>query len=396
MEASSTPGSVDTLAGSVAAPAVPEVAAKPVGPDVAEVGGHRIKVVSDPWLERLLVAAPVGVAIVLVWFGFFRGDPMFGTGLVTVIVAFVVFHVFAGRIPEAFDRLPVRGVVATADVARYRVFEAGIETQMNRRLGLIPGALFAVFAIARFPTRAGGVESWLFGDGPLSLARTGPLLLLDMVAEALLGLALGLILWRMLVVAWKVSELGRRFDLELQLNHPDRCGGFRPLGDICLWNALLVTVPAIYLATWVVVAPGMPMYGTTYVGLHTAFLGVLAVLAPITFLAPLQSVHQTMVGEGTRLHAEVELLGQQINSRSRVLLEQSDELTPDQIAAVAKDVEVRQASYRTNEKIPTWPIDLGLALKFGSSQLIPLLSLTGVSRPIVDTIDRLVKFVAPS
>jgi hypothetical protein len=396
MEASSTPASVDDRGASKAAAAAPVDRATSAPADVGDVPGYRIRVVSDPWLERLLIAAPIGVAVVLVWFGFFRDDPMFGSGLLTVIAAFVVFHVFAGRIPDAFDRLLARGVVVPADASPYRAFEAGIEKLMNGRLGLIPGIVFALFAIARFPTVAGGIDRWLLGDGVRSLARAGPLMLADMIAEALLGFALGLVLWRMLVVARKVSDVGRRFDLELQLNHPDRCGGFRPLGDLCLWNALLVTVPAIFLATWVVLAPGIPRYGTTYVGLHTAFLGVLAVLAPVTFLAPLWTIHQTMVREGARLRVEVEQLGQQINSRSRSLLERSDEMTPDEIAALAKDVEVRQASYKTSEKIPTWPIDLGLAFKFGTSQIIPLLSLTGLSKPVVDTIDRLAKFIEPS
>jgi hypothetical protein len=135
------------------------------------------------------------------------------------------------------------------------------------------------------------------------------------------------------------------------------------------------------------------MYGTTYVGLHTAFLGVLAVLAPVTFIAPLWTIHQTMVREATRLRVEVEQLGQQIDRLSRDLLERSDELTPDQVAALARDVEVRQESYKRSEKIPTWPIDVGLAVRFGTSQAIPLLSLTGLSKPLVDAVAGLAKLV---
>jgi hypothetical protein len=66
------------------------------------------------------------------------------------------------------------------------------------------------------------------------------------------------------------------------------------------------------------------------------------------------------------------------------------------VAALARDVEVRQQSYQRSEKIPTWPIDIGLAVRFGTSQAIPLLSLTGLSKPIVDTIAGLVKLVDTS
>jgi hypothetical protein len=399
METPSAPASVDALAAeaSMAAAAADAADSRPATAGDREPHARtRIRVVDNVWLQRLLIAAPVGVGVVLVWFGFFVADPMYGTGLVTVIAAFVVFHVFAARIPDAFDRLPVRGVVAPEDLGRYRRFERGVEDLMNARRGLVPGVLLAAFAIARFPTAAGGIDRWLFGSGARSLPQAGPLMLADIVAEALLGLALGLVLWRMLVVALKVRELGRTFDLRLQVNHPDRCGGFRPLGDLCLWNALLVTVPAIFLGAWVVLAPGIERYSTTYVGLHTGFLAFLAVLAPITFLAPLWSIHQSMVRESARLRVEVEQLGQQIDRLSRDLLERSETLTPDEVAALAKDVEVRQESYRRSEKIPTWPIDLGLAVKFGTSQLVPLLSLTGLSKPIVDTIGGLAKLVEPS
>lgn len=399
MEATPAPASVPagsrpTTGAATAAP--PDDAARTLPGAAAPPPARRlIRVVTNLWLERLLLAAPVAVAAVLAWFGFFTDDPMYATGLVTVIAAFGVFHVFARRIPDAFDVLRVRGVIAPADLPRFEAFEADTERLMNARRGLVPGIVFMAFAIARFPTAAGGLDRFLVGDGPRSLGRAGPLMLADMVGEALLGLALGLVLWRMLVVAVKVRELGTRFDLRLQLNHPDRCGGFRPLGDICLWNALLVTVPAIFLAAWVVLGPRMG-YGTTYVGLHTAFLGVLAVLAPVTFIAPLWTIHQTMVREATRLRVEVEQLGQQIDRLSRDLLERSDELTPDQVAALARDVEVRQESYKRSEKIPTWPIDLGLAVRFGTSQAIPLLSLTGLSKPIVDAVAGLAKLVETS
>jgi hypothetical protein len=160
-------------------------------------------------------------------------------------------------------------------------------------------------------------------------------------------------------------------------------------------NALLVTVPAIYLAAWIVLAPRMH-YGTTYVGLHTSFLAVLAVLAPLTFIAPLWTVHGGMLRESARLRSEVDQVGQQINRLSRELLERSEEMSADEAAAMAHDLDIRQSNYKRTEQIPTWPIDPSLALRFGTSQLIPLLSLTGLSKPIVDAIDRFGTFVAPS
>jgi hypothetical protein len=361
--------------------------------------GDRIQVISSPTLSRLLAAAPVAVGVWLILSLAFGqsslDDPMYVTGLLAVVVALAVFQGFARRIPDSFERLEARGVVQAVDKAKFRDFKKNTTSLLNHPIGIVCSAVFVVFALARFPVRAGGIDRFL-GNGPGSLGNAGPLLLLSMLAEALLGLALGLVLWRMLIVALKVRELGDRFTLRLQVNHPDQCGGFRPLGDLCLWNALLVTVPAIYLGIWVVLAPQMPIYGTRYVELHGTFLAILAVLAPVTFVAPLWTIHGEMLRDATRLRAEEDQLGRQIDHLSRELLERSKEMTADEAAAVAHDLEIRQENYKRTDQIPTWPIDVSLALRFGTSQLIPLLGLTGLSKPIVDAIDRFGTFISSS
>jgi hypothetical protein len=366
-------------------------------PAVTEDHGDRIKVVSSPALERLLMAAPVAVGVALV-LGIVVGqfsldDPMYLSGLFAVLAALVVFQGFARRIPDSFERLQTREVVRPIDLAKFADFKRGTTRLLNHPIGIVFGAIFVVFALLRFLVV--GVMDLFTGPEARSFDAYWPLLL-TMLAEALLGLALGLVLWRMLVVAIKVRELGDHFDLRVQLNHPDRCGGFRPLGDLCLWNALLVTVPAIFLGVWVVLAPTFPRYGTTYVELHSAFLVILAVLAPVTFLWPLWSIHAEMLRESTRLRAEVDQAGQQIDRLSRELLERSSEMSADEAAAIAHDLEIRQENYKLTERIPTWPIDLNLALKFGTSQVIPLLGLTGLSSPIVDAIDRFGGFLSSS
>jgi hypothetical protein len=65
-------------------------------------------------------------------------------------------------------------------------------------------------------------------------------------------------------------------------------------------------------------------------------------------------------------------------------------------SSTGRSCAIGRANYKRTEQIPTWPIDVSLALRFGTSQLIPLLSLTGLGKPIVDAIDRFGKFVAPS
>ena len=116
------------------------------------------------------------------------------------------------------------------------------------------GAIFVAFSLLRFVVI--GVIDLFTGPGARSIDAYWPLLL-TMLAESLLGFALGLVLCRILVFSIKFRELVYLFYLLFHLYHLYRCGGFRSLGDLCLWNALLVTVPAIFLGIWVVLAPSL-------------------------------------------------------------------------------------------------------------------------------------------
>jgi hypothetical protein len=354
-----------------------------------------IVVVRNPAVQGLLLAVPILVGLVLVAGGFYVNDPMFATGLGAVIVAFVMYHVFAHRIPEAFKRLRDREVIVVKDRSAYAAFEERSTFWLNHPGQIVAGLFGALAAFVRFPIQVGGLDR-LFGSGPGSFARAGPIRLADIAGEMILGFAIGLVIWRMGITAWRISRLGGHFTLRLKLNHPDGCGGFRPLGDLCLLNASLLTVPAVYLATWIVLSPRIPRYAGLYTELHVVLLATVMVLATLAFIAPLWSIHGEMLRESARLRPEVDQVGQQIDRLSRQLLDQSGDLSADEAAAVAKDLDIRQANYKRIERIPTWPIDVNLALRFGTSQLIPLLSLTGLSGPIVDAIGRLGGFVAPS
>ena len=342
----------------------------------------------------VLIGAPVAVLVVLVAGGFYLNDPMYASGLGAVVAGFAVFGVLVARAPWAFERLVDSGVVRAQDVTRYRAFLARETEAMNDGRQLIGAVGGAIAGFARFPIQAAPYGG-LLGDGPASLFRASPLRLADIAAETILGAVAGLALWRMLILGVTIFRLGRAFDLQLKLNHPDGCGGFRPLGDVCLISASVLSVPAVYLGFWIAVAPRTDLYRSLYLEQHIVLLGITVVLAFAAFLVPLWTIHEEMVQEAGRLRREVDKVAEQIDRLSRSLLDRSAKLSADEAAAVAKDLEVRQATYQRIERIPTWPIDLRLALRFGTSQVVPLLSLTGLSGPIVDAVGRLASFTAP-
>jgi len=358
----------------------------------APVGG--IDLVRGP-IRYVIGAAPVGVLLVLGAGGFFVDDPMYATGLAAVIVAFVIFAILATRVPVAFRRLRESAVVSPADQPRLDTFEQGATSLMNGRWQLIGALGGAILDFARFPVGVGGLDV-LFGAGPRSLMHASLLRLASMGAEIVLGAIIGLVLWRSILLGITVFRFGHEFRLNLKLNNPDKCGGFRPLGDVCLLNASLYSAPAVWLGAWIVIAPRSDLYRTLYVEQHIVFLAITTLLAFVAFFVPLWTIHTEMLREAALLRPDVDKVAQQIDTLSRRLLERSSELSTDEAATIAKDLDIQQATYARVNQIPTWPIDVRLALRFGASQVIPAMSLLGLSGPIVDAAGKLASFAAPS
>src|SRR5262249_37556209 len=120
-----------------------------------------------------------------------------------------------------------------------------------------------------------------------------------------------------------VSRLGARFDFHLRLQHPDHSGGLRPLGDLCLTNALILSVPGIYLAAWLIVIPGFGADHNryaVYVPYYEVLLAVIFGLALITFALPLYAVHRAMLRQRDRLQGPLYELGARIDALTRSML----------------------------------------------------------------------------
>jgi len=349
----------------------------------------------------LLWAVPIGAtAIVLLGLvGTLPVDAMFGSGMAAVVVGFGVFLAFASRIPPAFALVLLRGLIAEDQEARFVAFEHEVESALNARRGLAVGAILALLGPVYLVIRVGGLAPILGSDARAGLDLPFPVLAAAAAAIGVAAFVAGLAIWRMWVVGRKAHELGQRFVLRIQLGHPDGCGGFEPLGNLSLWNALILAVPGAFLGWWISV--GWWMAGTTsgsgadrWVPLYSVLAVVVVVLAIVTFIAPLWRIHVAMARSAEQLRADIEKRGQLIDKLARELVASEDRLTPEERERKAKDLELQQTIFRENERIPTWPIDLRMLVKFSSSQLVPLLGLTGLGTPVVEAADRFSKFIA--
>jgi len=235
--------------------------------------------------------------------------------------------------PKMRDRaLAARGNIGTEE--QYVSFIRRFDSQLNRNgIGLLIGLVFAGMFYVFFPMAGFRPGFPLVGESIPGWVRV--VLAIDLAAQAFLVVIVGLVAWRLVVVAWEIWHLAGDFDLDLQWQHPDKSGGLGPLGDACFSIAAVWAVVAIYPATWLVLlrygtfdnkrvsdliqlAHSRDVASSTNV-LHqleayTAGLLLLTIVfAVLTFWVPLYFVHRAMIRQRPALFRELDELGRLIH-----------------------------------------------------------------------------------
>jgi hypothetical protein len=235
---------------------------------------------------------------------------------------------------------------------------------------------------------------------------------------------LGMFLWRMLVIAHQIRILGKNFDFNLQIKHPDGCGGLNILGDLNLINTAIITIPGIYFAVWIILlkqaesnltslAANVTSSLTSTAGNFTAqqiilkatddamekvafqeyfitsftgniisspwldyFLWLLLIVILLTFFIffiPLYCVHREMEIQSSPIQAHLDRIFEKISDLSKKLLNADNE----GIESIKSEIALLQDVYDRNSPIPVWPFNRTVAIKFLVSQSIALLTLAG-------------------
>jgi hypothetical protein len=354
--------------------------------------GLRLALAVLPWL---LVSAGIATLAVA---DLRAGTVMYVSSLIAVAAALLAFQVLMRLIREMPRSLWERDVIsAMTDAASPAGDGSGLASQyaryvrdfgiaLNDRLQLPFAAAIGLIA-----------ASWVVYDSLKGVSFSTVRMAWELSFAFALGFFVGLLTWRMIITAAQVFKLGRTFELQLQLGHPDRCGGLSPLGNLCLWNALILTVAGIHLGGWLIVAPNLSEpyrdLASTYHDLYLGLLVVPVVFAAVSFFWPMQSVHQEMLADRVRLQRQLDQIGRRINELSRKKLEEADTPGLHDTEELDKEIKAKQATYLENQHLPVWPIDTRILAKFVTSQTVPLLGLTGLGAPLVDTIGSLLSFV---
>ncbi|MGC9515208.1 MAG: hypothetical protein ACP5EL_06095 [Methanocrinis sp.] len=343
-------------------------------------------------------------------------DPMFISGMVAAALSLIAFNLLMGCIPDALCALLNRDMIAVShdsekidgEVAQpatsssrsvpapapedlYLEFIRDFERMLNSPRQWFVAIFFAFLGFVRFPYITGGLGAFIaqprsvylevvFGSEPLTpeILRSFYLFVLGPILESFIGFIIGLMAWRMLVTGFKVWRLGKDLELRPRPNHPDGCGGFEPLGNLCLWHALIISIPAIYLGGWVILGQHTG-YGHSYVPLHSALLIIPIASAFVSFFLPLWSIHVEMIAQRDAAWIRLERLGEKIGRLELEMIDHMDSMRDEDVLMIEKQLALMRLRYQQhqsqNEGYPVWPFNIEVLAKFLTSQLVPFVGL---------------------
>ena len=330
----------------------------------------------------------------LIGYGSFSRDTFRLTGVVTIVILLFALNQLFERVPKVFESIWNRDLIEQKDdesvALRFLAFLDSFENMLNGRTAWILGAicalggLFATYPV-QFYLKAGKfpfdfvtmISYYLWGHGS--------------IIAGVLGYFVGILIWRVIGIAIYLRKLGNEFNLRIQPNHPDKCGGLKPLGDLSLIIGVMILIPSIYLAIWAFITtffpnPELELYITLWSDLFRQWLVILSILAIFAFLVPIYEIHMQMVNYAEKLRVELDYLSKEIDSITVELRTKAHALTLHDGEEKLKAIEFMKKVYIENNNIPTWPFDWKTLLQFTSAQAIPFLSLIGTSGPFVEII----------
>jgi len=321
-------------------------------------------------------------------------DLLYLTGGLTILVSTLVMRTLFEQFPQILLMIwrrkilyPKRKEVSSLEKLSLQPIEKiflefiqAIPERMNSIIGIVCGAFGAIITGWMIWLLDKDVLQQTYIDFHTPFSVYGTILLIRLVF-LIAGFVGGIIGWRIIVIADTVSKLGRTFDLDLQINHPDGCGGLRPIGDLCLKLAYVISPLPILLGLWLVfinsfdirflrMAPeNLEPLSSTIV-----FLTIpVSTLCLFSFFLPLGSVHTAMLRAKSRLQIELDSISQEIHQLSSGLLTKANSLAPQQGTSLEEKIEFLKRVYARNSQIPTWPYRSTHIWGLISTQIVPAL-----------------------
>jgi hypothetical protein len=360
---------------------------------------EHFSIVRNVWVRQLILCFPFAVFIILTIDGivFHGSEILFDwfrvTGYVTVAIASIFFLRLYVEVPRTLSRLWHSGAIRESLSSppkphAYLQFIHGFENNMNNRWGW----LISLVGLAYYLVYYSGIlaiKSW--GD------------VIRLALAIFMWLVLGIVIWRLLTVAYMTSMIPRKFNLIIRSAHPDQSGGLKPLGDLCFANALVIIVPVICFAVWFIIFayPGIlntfPQLAwlSGWFGVIQGSLFALILLGLVVFFLPIMEIHRQMVRQ-SQIHQQcLDDLGRHIDETNQRLIDSAELPEPAEVQKQIDALKLMHQVYDNNKFCPEWPFNREIALKLTLSQIPGLLGVSGISKPIIDVVVNILNVLQP-
>lgn len=278
--------------------------------------------------------------------------------IVTGVLGFVVAVEMADRIPmrheAVLDRLFDRGVLAMTRKEARKAYSVRLER--HARICALVGSLITAALL---------LVMWIVALGPGGNPLRNPFALFECLCAWIAGGRLG-----QMIAYGKSWRLFKRQGAQWRLipKHPDRAGGFKPIGDFFLYESVILAIPAIYLTAWSLIRPPPP--GSPWQVLYLFLLAIVIVLEVEAVFVPMRSIHALMREQKTLFLAHADQLSREIDWLQQRLCEQRSTSERQQIKDYIADL---TDACKRIEKVPAWPFDPSVRRRFGLSQIATFL-----------------------
>ena len=331
-------------------------------------------------------------------------------------VGFIIAWVVIEQGANLFVKLQQRGVFMGLDDTELEKFISRFSNRINdltsiliiMGIVLVWGTINTVISCRAQQAEGLSLLFCNYGHGVVRASKS--------VADIVVLPFAAIFIWKSLAIGYGLQEFGGKINFNLNWNHPDKCCGLKPIGELCLWLSFIPVIPAIFWASWVILCDDPTNSVCLTIPrvvdrIHSAQVSLLVaiVISIFIFILPLWNVHLAMQEKRNEIHQKnlprisrtIDVISKQMTMNTLQLTvddlqEKSNREVsspapeePDQQAEnerLKKQLVLLQESYTTLENIPIWPFDGKIVKNLLGSQVVPLLGLTGIGSRFVDVL----------
>ncbi len=258
-----------------------------------------------------------------------------------------------------------------------------LERWLNDRARIAVGTLAAVISALYY---------WQKGNFVRPASSAGLLAYLD-VALYLVPVAyvyfLGVLAWRMGVIAVFFWSVTRTHHIVPQLLHPDHLCGFAVIGELCLRIIYVAVVPALVSGVFLLwpYIPLLSRYGSPNETLEVFARGILCagIVGLLLGWGVLWKFHKAIVDYLGQWQIDIAQLADRLIAEKQSVLSLAANADVDLLAARLKRIAELQQLYDSNRHVRTWPLDRAKAVRLWGSVVI----LAGQVAAVMETFPRI-------